>query len=291
MSNFWDLIFALAGTVGVIGFGAALFREAVTKFFIKAVEHSFEKRLESFKGEMRDNEKELEQIRAYLVTGRRDHDAAFQAKRFEAAEALVRARDALAQLSMLVEYMKILNTEEILKHGDKSKIIDFRSVLVQPIDVEGKLKVLSEIDKTLPRVYPAEQSLKAFNMYESIVLSAAAMMRIFTIPLRDKHNLVKAGGLSKTIIELVQSSNAGFDRWGEGYVYYWSTYFHDEVLRLLRLEISGADDLTRHTKSIERVAIESRKAQINVRSSLEAAGLPETFMKKEVTAEASSFVA
>ena len=290
MSNLWEWILNLVGTFTVIGSAAALFRDSVAKFFLKTIEHSFEKRLESFKGEMRDNEKELADIRSFLVSARREHDAAFHAKRREAAEILLRARNILSQLSVLVEYMKILKIEELVKHPDNLKIVNFIDILVKPFNVEGKLKLLGEIDMMLPRLYLSEQSLRAFDAYEAIVRSAAIMMKYFSIPISDKRIPDQSGYVSKLIIELIPNSKVDFERYGDGFAYNWAAYFHDEILRLLRQEISGADNQSRAAESIECVASESRKIHFNVRSAARATGLPETLIKTDEMASGNSSI-
>ncbi|MGX1497388.1 hypothetical protein ACSSV1_002424 [Labrenzia sp. MBR-25] len=287
-SEFWEWLLSVLATTGVIGAVGYLFRDTVAKFFAKAVEHRFEKRLETFKGELRDNERELEQIRSFLVSVRSNHNSALQAKRLEAAESLLRARNALAQFSMLVEYMKILNTEEILKDADDPKVSEFIETLLKPFDVDEKIKQIGAIDKTLARLYLSEKSLKAFEAYESIVMSAVMMMNLLTVPLRNKGNLIKAGNLSKTVIELVPGSKDGFDKFGEGYAYHWTTYFYDQILKSLRYEISGVEDLAKATESITNLALDSRKAQLDVRSTLEGVGLPEKLIKTDESAAASS---
>jgi hypothetical protein len=288
MPEFAEWLLGSLATSGVLAVAGYLFRETLAKFFSKAIEHSFEKRLEAFKGELRDNEKELEQIRSFLVSARRDHDTALQAKRLDAAEALLRARDHLGQLSMLVEYMKILNTEEILKDADDPKVAEFVDVLLKPFDIDEKFKQLGTLDKTLARLYLSEQSLKAFDAYQSIIMSAAMMLKLFSTPLKNKGNLIKSGSLSRTVIELVPGSKEGFDKFGEGFAYHWATYFHDQILMSLRHEISGTDDLAKAAKSAESLAVESRRAQLNVRSTLEEKGLPEKLIADE--ADASSAV-
>lgn len=287
-SEIWEWLLGVVSTTGLIGVICYLFRDTVAKFFSKAVEHRFEKRIETFKGEIRDNERELEQIRSFLVSVRSNHNSALQAKRLEAAESLLRARNALAQLSMLVEYMKILNTEEILKDADDPKIAEFINILVKPFDIDEKFKQMGAIDKTLPRLYLSEKSLKAFDAYESIIMNAAIMIKLFSVPLRDKGDLIKAGGLSKTIIELVPGSKEGFDRFGEGFAYHWATYFYDQILQSLRHEISGVDDLAKATESITSLALDSRKAQLDVRSTLDAEGLPKKLIQTDELAAALS---
>ncbi|MFC1456507.1 hypothetical protein GR304_23705 [Microvirga sp. SYSU G3D207] len=71
----------------------------------------------------------------------------------------------------------------------------------------------------------------------------------------------------------------------------WSTYFHDEILRALRREVSGMDDIARDAKSVQRLALDSRRAQINIRSSLDQIGLPDNLIKLDETPAVSSSVA
>lgn len=279
--NFWNWLLNLVLTSGVLGVIAYLFRDTVAKFLFKAVEHRFEKQMETFKAEIRDNEKELDQIRSFLASARRERDSAIQAKRREAAETLLRARHSLSQLSLLAEYMAIINGPQILQAGDDPKITKFIEMLLEPFNVDEKIKSLGSIDKTAAKLYLSDKTLQIFDAYESIILQAVAMMKLYSLPLRDKGELIKTGNLSKTIIELVPSSKEAFDQFGEGYAYYWSKYFHDEILRLLRHEVSGADDLTRDAKSVELLALESRQAQLNVRLSLQQTGLPDTLIKAE----------
>jgi hypothetical protein len=289
--GFLNWLIGVIASTGLIGGVAFFMRDTVARFFSKVIEHRFEKKLETFKADIRDNEKELDQIRTFLALAQRERDSAIQAKRLEAAEILLRARQGLSQFSMLVEYMKILNTEQILNDAKNPKITEFIETLVQPFDIEEKIKQLGDIDKTVPRLYLSERSLKAFSAYESIILHAAIMMRLFSIPLPDKGNLIKVGSLSKTVMELIPASKEGFDKWGEGFAYYWSTHFHDEILRALRHEVSGSDEMTRDAESVQRMALDSRRAQINIRSSLEQAGLPDNLIKPDETAAANSSVA
>ncbi|MEL6023959.1 hypothetical protein RQM20_006975 [Citrobacter freundii] len=108
-------ILSVATSTSVITLALYLMRGTLIRIFTKKVEHNFEKKLETFKADIRESEKELEQIRSFIVSARRDRDVALQAKRFEAAESMMRARKSLSEFSILVEYMKGLNIDEILK--------------------------------------------------------------------------------------------------------------------------------------------------------------------------------
>ncbi len=290
-TEFWNWLLGVIVSSGFLGISAYLLRDTIGGLFTKAVEHRFETKLETFKANIRDNESELDQIRSFLASARSDRESAIQLRRLEAAETLLRARNKLSQLSMIVEYLKILNTEEILKDSGDPKIAEFIDLLIKPLDIDEKIKLLGASDEALPRLYLSEKSLKAFDVYKSIIIQATMTIKFLSIPLRDKVNLIKAGSLSKTIIELLPNTKEGFDKWGEEFAYYWATYFYDEVLRALRHELSGADDVTRDAESVQRIAQDSRRAQINVRQSLEQAGLPENLINPPESVAQSSLAA
>lgn len=288
--DLWGWLLSVAVSTGLIGTIVYFFRNTLSAFFTKSIEHKFDKKLEKFKTEARNNEKELEQIRSFLVSVRKERDSVIQIKRLEAAEILLRARHEFSQLSMLVEYMKMLNTERMLDDKGDPRILEFINLLLKPFDLDEKIKNLGCIDKTYPRLYLNEKSLKLFDAYESIILNAAIMMKLFSLNLSSRENLIKESNLSKKIIELIPHSKDGFDKFGESYAYHWATYFYDEILRSLRHEISGADELVRDTESAERLAIDSRRAQMNIVALLEQVGLPDTLIKSDEKAMRSAIV-
>ncbi|MFJ5457324.1 hypothetical protein [Pectobacterium sp. CHL-2024] len=280
----WILV--VATSTGILGFTAYLMRTTLSRFFTKSVEYQFEKKFEKFKADIRYNEKELEQIRSFLVSARRERDSALQLKRFEAAEILIRARQALSEFSPIVEYVKVLNTDEIMKKGDDPKISEFIGTLIKPFNIDEKLKAYRETDRTLPGLYLSERSLKLFETYESIIFHAVMMIKILEIPLRNKSEFIKKGSLSETIIKIIPTSKEGFEKYGEGYVFYWSNYFYTEILNELRNELLGAANMTKDTDAATRLALDSRRAQIEIRSSLQESGLSETLLKPDAYSEA-----
>lgn len=290
-SELWHWLLGVVTSASLISAVAYFLRDTIVRFLTRKIEYRFEKRLETFKAEIRENERELEQIREFLVSSRKYRDSAIQSKRLEAAEALLRARHTVAQLSMLVEYMKILNTKEIAKDSDNPKVGEFIDTLAKPFDIKSRIKTFGEIDKTIPRLYLSDRSLKVFDVYEQIILQAAITMMLLSMPLRDKSSFFNLGALSNKIIELVPSSKEGFDQFGEGYAYYWATYFHDEILRTLCHEVSGVDDISKDTESVKQLALDSRRAQIDIRSTLEQIGLPDNLIKQSESTEASLLAA
>ncbi|APH72885.1 hypothetical protein [Aquibium oceanicum] len=270
--------FSVITSAGLVGIVTYLARETIARFFSKTVEHHFEKKLEEFKSEIRGKEQELEQIRSFLISSHKERDNALQSKRREAAETLLKIRRALSQFSLLVEYMRILNIENIIRSSDP-KIQALFEALTKPFDIESNLRKIGEIDDTNPRLYLSEKSLRAYDAYKTIIVQATMMMKLFSLPLTDKKKLVKDGHLRDMIVKLVPSSKEGFDNFGESFAYEWSQYFYDEILISLRHEISGVDDMSRDTDSAQRLALDSRRALINVQTSIRTAGLSDTLLK------------
>ncbi len=278
-------ILGVAASAGTLGFIAYMMRSTLGRFFTKSVEYQFDKKFEKFKAGIRSNEKELEQIRSFLVLARRERDSTLQFKRFEAAEALMRLRQALYELKMLVEYLSFLNIDEVMKNGDDPKITAFINALIIPINIDGKLKAYSEIDKTLPELYLSECSKKTFEIYKGIILNAVATMKILSIPLRNKPDLIKRDSLVKKIIEAVPSSKGGFEKYGDSYAFYWLDYFYSETLNELRNELLGAANMTSDTEAATRLVVDSFRAQTELRSSLQQYGLSEALLKSDANVE------
>lgn len=277
MNEFWKWVIGVITSTGFLVSVAYLMRETLSKFLTKSVEHKFEKKLEVFKADIRDSEKELEQIRTFIVSARRERDSILQSKRFESAEALLHLRQKLSQFSMLVEYLKIIKIDEVIKSSNEQKVIEFINTLIKPFNIDENLKVLGEIDRTLPRLYLSERSIKVFDAYESIIMHSVSVMKILSISL-EPGKYVKTDPLVKIIIELVPPSKAGFEQFGEGYVFQWATHFYNETLQELRNELFGTANINNDTDSAETSALDVRRAQINLRQSLQAAGLSETLL-------------
>ncbi|CQD76516.1 Uncharacterised protein [Yersinia intermedia] len=285
LAEWFKWILGVATSTGILCFTAFLMRTTLSRFFTKSVEYQFEKKFEKFKADIRDNEKELEQVRNFLVLARRERDSALQLKRFEAAETMMRARQTLSELAPIVEYVKNLNTDEMMKRGDDPKIAEFIDALIKPFNIDEKLKAYGEIDKTLSRLYLSDRSQKIFEAYENIVLHAVMIIKMLRIPLGNKPELIKKGSLSKIIIEMVPSSKEGIETYGEGHVFYWSNYFYVEILKELRNELLGTANMSRDTEAATRLAVDSRLAHLDIRSSLKEHGLSDTLLRPDANAE------
>jgi hypothetical protein len=284
MNDLADWLIGVILSSGLVGALALLMREALAVYFGKAIEHRLEKKLEDFKAAIRVNEQELDQMRSFLLSAKRDRDTLIQAKRLEAAELLLKARGALSQFTMLAEYLKILNIEKIMDEGNDPKIQQFVGVLTEPFKIDENLKVFGAVDKTLPRLYLGEHSLKAYEAYEAVIFHAVMLIKLLSVPLSGKSVVLRKGYIGNKVIEVVPTSKSGFDKWGDSYAFQWTSYLHDEILRRLRAEISGRADAQRDVQSIQDAVVASRKAQAEIKEMVKSLGLSDDLIKPQSAA-------
>ncbi|MGS3344518.1 hypothetical protein [Citrobacter amalonaticus] len=276
----WFLsVFATTGFISGVGF---LLRDSLGKFFAKSIEHKFDTKLEKFKSDIREGEKELEQIRNYISSLRTSRDSALQSKKFEAAENLIKIRQFLSGMTMAVQYMQILNVKEIMKIEDNHKIDEFISVITKPLNINEKLEEYKRFDKDIIKLYLSDGTINSFEIYESIIMDALITLQVLSVPLVRKHNILKEGSLSKKIIEVIPFSKEGFDKYGEQYIYQWHDYFYSDILKKLRSELIGESNLLNDTKSAERLALDFKKTEVNIKQTLANLGLSQGLINESV---------
>ncbi|CZZ44907.1 Uncharacterised protein [Enterobacter hormaechei] len=268
-------------SAGALALLAFLTRSTLAKFFTKSVEHHFEKKFEKFKAEIRDNEKELEQIRTFMSSARRDRDSTLQSKRFEAAESLLRARQLISEFSGLADYLKILKVDEIIKRNSDPKMTNFIKTLTDPFNIDEKLTNFKEIDRTLPNLYLSERTIKTFEAYESIILNAVTIMKLLSLPgLKIDPNLFNKEKMKNMIIDLYPQSQAGFEQYGDSYVFQLTMYFYTQILNELRNELLGTGNMMKDTEAAANLARDTRNAHMNILKSLQNNEIPESIINK-----------
>ncbi|ENT6811022.1 hypothetical protein ACFF2W_000435 [Enterobacter kobei] len=272
-------VISIITSAGALTLLAFLTRSTLAKFFTKSVEHHFEKKFEKFKAEIRDNEKELEQIRTFMSSARRERDSALQSKRFEAAESLLRSRQLIAEFSGLADYLIMLNTDEIIKRNSDPKITNFIKTLIDPFKIDEKLVNFKAIDRTLAYLYLSERTIKTFEAYEAIILNAVTIMKVLSLPgLKIDPNLFNKEKMKAMIIELHPQSLAGFEQYGDNHVFHLTMYFYTQILNELRNELLGAGNMMRDTEAAASLAKDTRNAHLNILNSLESNDIPESII-------------
>ncbi|HID3081128.1 TPA: hypothetical protein ACXGIH_004295 [Klebsiella pneumoniae] len=277
-----NLIRWIVSTITSAGFLAAiafLMRDTLTRFFTKSIEHQFEKKIEKFRSEIRAEEKELDQIRALIVSARRDRDSGLQAKRFEAAEKLLESRKFLLQFYGLVDIVKIINFDELLKNHDKNKVKEFVDSLIKPYDIDNKLVEYKEYDHSLPKLYLSERVVAFFEVYKQIVMHAVTIMKLISVGAYKNYNDLKSESLVKAIQELDPSTKVAFDKYGDMHAFSYINYFYDGVMNELRNDLFGSDTMKKDAELAVRLLVDANNAQSKVRAAFNEHGLPEKLLK------------
>lgn len=250
-----------------------------SRYFTKAADHHFDKKLEKFKSEIKEHEATFAQVRTFLSSARRERDSALQLKRFEAAEKLLQLRQFLSEFSMAIEYVKMLNIDEVLKKSDDPKVIDFINILSKPFNIDEKLEEYKAIDKTLPRLYLNDDVMNVFDIYESIIVYAVMTLKFLSLSGLNKARYFEEDALGKKILKIDSSHKKGFEEYGDRYALFLASTYYHEILKMVREELLGSKNLDKDMELATRLAIDTNTAQINMRSAIKKLGISDSIIK------------
>ncbi|MFK3912005.1 hypothetical protein ACI2JI_07950 [Enterobacter cancerogenus] len=271
-----DIIKWVLGVITSVGFLSGigyLMRDTIGRYFSKAVEHKFEKKIEKFKADIRESEKELEQIRGYIYSARSGRDSIIQSKKFEAAENLIKIRQYLYGFNLVCRYLQMIKVEELYNKSDDANVKSFIHAIVSPLNLDAKFEEYNKFDKDTPKLYLSEKTIKTFEIFEGINMTGAATLKMLEFSSVTKSNLITAESLVKKIIELVPWSKELFEKHGENYVYYWNDYFYYELLKEIRNDLSGDGNMIKDTERAAKLALDFRETQSKLQESLNKFGL------------------
>ncbi|MDI4459498.1 hypothetical protein [Escherichia coli] len=161
----------------------------------KSLEHKLERGIEAFKTDLREGEKEIEQVRAYLVSSRTGRDTILLEKKIQAAEDLLKIRKFLSGFNNAIDFLRVLDVDNLMKNGADEKIIGFTSAISKNLEIDSKLKEYSNFDSAITKLYLGEDVIKVFEIYERIVLQATALIKILEMPFGDKEDFIKHADL------------------------------------------------------------------------------------------------
>jgi hypothetical protein len=178
----------------------------------------------------------------------------------------------------IVEIVKIIKFDELLKNYDTNKVKELVGTLLKPYDIDNKLEEYKKYDHSIPKLYLSERVIEFFEVYERIVMHAVITMRMITIGVYHNVDDLKSESLVNMIQELVPLSKEGFDKNGDMYVFYWSNYFFDGILKELRNDLFGSETMDKDTELAARLVVDANNAQSKVRTAFEKHGLPEQYL-------------
>ncbi len=293
----WAYLVDPALMIAVIIALGYLFRDWIAKLFTSSIQHKFNAEIESIKAESRDREIRLQaEIRQqervldrnseFIGSLRRERSSILQSKRIEAIEIVMLRCKVLATQAVTVEMIKMIKGDylkDVSENLDKQKAM---SMMCQTLGVDAALEKLNSTETTLPNLYLPDRALNLFNAYQGIVMHAMISLKSASLGLDA--NLLKENGLRSIIEPVWPASKEGFDKFGNGFGYYWFQSAYDQLIKELRSIASGEQQRTEDVVSAVSVAVESEKATMSAKASMDAASIPTT--EPEVIQEQSRLV-
>lgn len=268
-------------SVGLTGWIGYLLRDTLGRILTKTVEHNFNKRIETFKSDIRESENEIAQARAYISSARSGRDSIFQAKKIQAAESLILIRQFLYSFNVAVMYGKMLKIDELHKNIKDPKVKNFVNAILKPLDLDNRLNEYTKLDKDTPKLYLNDKVLTVFEIFEGITLVAATKLRILEVSVDEKSDFISSENVAKKIKELIPSSIEAFSKYGCDYIFHFHEYFYKEVLKELRNELIGEGNMRRDTESAVQMALDFRATKNKVKDSIDKHGLPKDLINAD----------
>lgn len=268
--------------IGVSGVIIYIIKNSILRYATKSIEYKFEKEIEGFKADIRAGESELEQLRKYISSAMSSRDSLLQAKRFEATESLMKICKNLYEFNMVVVYMKILNLEEISKNISNPKVQYFIDSIVSSVKLDEIIEEYKKIDVDTPLLYLSDRTIKAFKIYQSIIMVGVGTLKILSLKLENTTDIIKGESLIDQMVKYLPSTSEGFQKYGYTYAFNWHDYFREEVLKELRREVNGASSIEIDTESAVQLGIKVREAHQRLKDDLRRRGLGDNLINKEV---------
>lgn len=261
----------------------------IGRFVTKSVEHSFDTKLEDLRARQRREEQirqsqhdkeisELDRISGFLNNQKAERSLALQNKKLEAAEALMGMCDDLQRLAIIPTMLQSIKFEAIEGRVD-SQLAQLFKFLGDSTHIDQIVQEIGQNRSTLPKLYLSEKTLANFDVYQSIILHAIAV--------------IKAGGMAMDISSLLNSDElrtkiVGVDPWTEpmfeehGFssAFFMHERYYQQALNALREEIHGEAQDNADIKVSGNLAINARTVHADVKAKAEEFDIDSTLINQ-----------
>lgn len=270
----------VAASVSITGIIGYLWRDSLGRFMTKSVEHRFDRKLEKYKSEIKESEKELEQMREYLSSARAGRDSLLQMKKFESAENLIKARRCLNGFHLAVTYMQMLKVDALFEKINDPKVQGVIDALIKPLKLEETTIEYKKYDLDTPRLYLSDRTMKFFDAYSGIVMVSVSTLKMLELKNKDASGIVSGKNTVKNIIDLLPNSKEGFEKHGDSFMFQFHDYFRNELLTEIKNELTG-NNMARDTDSAAELALGLRKAKNKVKETIELYDIPKNLINTD----------
>ncbi|EPB5912690.1 hypothetical protein ACRQPR_000893 [Citrobacter amalonaticus] len=280
-NDFLNWLLGVAASIGITGIIGCVWRDSIGRFMTKSVEHRFDKKLESYKSEIRENEKELEHMREYLSSVRSGRDSYLQMRKFKSAENLIKARRFLNEFSMAVIFMKMFKIEALFENIDDPKIQGLIDSLVKPLNLDEKSSEYRKFDLDTPRLYLSDKTMRFFDIYSGIIMISVGMLKMLETKNKEASGIITCNNVVENIIDLLPSAKEDFEKYGDSFIFQLHDYFRRELLNEIKSDLTGASNLDRDTDLAAELALGVRNAEIKLKDAIAQHHIPDDLINTD----------
>lgn len=239
------------GSAGILAGVGYLFKDVIFKYYEKKITLNIEKELEDFKSEIRVKEKNLEDelkrkdselifIRDSLMNLKKEKLTALNSKKLLAYENMYDVLKFYHQTTALIGMLKVLDLSKALDEKYKQDFQKISETIFESFGIQKFFSEMNSNDEKYFQLYLDSNILENFKRFKEISVHAILLINLLKIGLLRK-DILDNDHLIKSIVEFIPSAEAGFNKYGNQYAFYWHDYFYNQVIDLLRLEILGGD--------------------------------------------------
>lgn len=280
-NEFLNWLLGVAASIGITGIIGCVWRDSIGRFMIKSVEHRFDKKLEKYKAEIRENEKELEHMREYLSSVRSGRDSFLQMRKFRSAESLIKARRFLNEFNMAVTFMQMFKIEALFESIDDPKIQSLIDSLVKPLNLDEKSSEYRKFDLDTPRLYLSDKTMRIFDIYSGIIMLSVGMLKMLETKNKEASGVITCDNVVKNIVDLLPNAKEGFEKHGDSFIFQFHDYFRRELLNEIKSELTGASNMARDTELAAELALGVRNAEIKLKDAIAQHHIPDTLINTD----------
>jgi len=238
--------FALAGIL-------YLLRNTIKASIIKGVQHNFDKKIETLKSELRENEAEISSLRNGVLSGRENRQALLDRRRMEAAENVWTAVVELGKIKFLSQQMSILHFDKAAEEAARNPNA---SLMFKSIGGAVKLDELGP-GASKERLFITPLAWSFYEAYSAILYYAVVQQKLLEGGVPDASKLLNTERVSKLIKEALPYMDGYVDEHGSAGFHYLLEPLEKNILNELQNMLGGIDtdreSISRSAKILEAV--------------------------------------
>ncbi len=255
------------------------------------MEARFFEQIEKFKADIREREsaierqfsakeREVDRIANYLFSEQQARNTVAATKRIEAAETLLAKCHILQRQQFTVETMKLVDVTAVQEKLDKNEMSPFFKQIEEMTGADSALTELKEINHAVCALHLSDRSVKLFDAYLSVFVSAIAWVKLAGLGMPPA-KYFNADGMAKAIIPVLPYTEKSFEKHGPAFGFFCADTLYQELVQSLRSDIDGKEAEKRVQSTALRYTLESQQIHVEARQKLKELGLPDDLTRDQ----------